>query len=469
MYELACPITYISLFLLIIMKNTLLLFCSILLVTCCAKREVVQEAISPILVSSVPSNGAVDLRNGVNEIKLVFNQQVKIAEVAGISLNGSPVLKADVSVNTVSIKVDLTPSTKYELTVAGKAITSVQNIPLKDDISISFSTKAETHFTKLITPNPSIEAQNLMNFLTSIYGKKTLSGTMAKVSWNTEEADWVYMQTGKYPALNCYDFVHHPYSPADWINYDNIEVVENWWKNNGIVSAMWHWCVPKDLSADNPTEFAFYTEDTSFDISKIDDTDSQEYKQMINDIDVISGYLKTLQNKNIPVIWRPLHEAAGNTNSYEGGSGWFWWGAKGPEPCKALWKLMFNRMTNHHKLNNLIWVWTSQGNDPDWYPGDEYVDLVGRDLYPETNVHDSQLKEFNKVKSIVGDKKMIALSECGGIPNPDAMFENGDTWLWFMPWYGDHIRNDKHNGAAYIKAVMDNPKVITRDQMPNLK
>ncbi len=321
----------------------------------------------------------------------------------------------------------------------------------------------------LVTPNPSKEAQNLINFLGEIYGKKTLSGTMAKVDWNRDEADWVYVQTGKYPALNCFDFIHHIHSPAGWINYEDTKVVEEWWDNNGIVSIMWHWCVPNDMRSNNPTKFAFYTEETNFDVSKISDENSPEYQLMIKDIDIISGYLKLLQDKNIPVLWRPLHEAAGNTNSYDGGTGWFWWGAKGAEPCKALWKIMFDRMVNYHKLNNLIWVWTSQGNDKDWYPGDEYVDLLGRDLYPETDIHGSQLAEFNKVKAIVEEKKMIALSECGGIPNPNSMFEKGDTWLWFMPWYGGFTRDDKINGATYWKIVMNHPNVITLEQMPSLK
>ena len=321
----------------------------------------------------------------------------------------------------------------------------------------------------LVTPNPSKEAVNLMNYLKSIYGKKTLSGTMANVSWNIEEADWVYEQTGKYPALNCFDFIHHIHSPSSWINYENTEVVENWWNNNGLVSAMWHWCVPKDMSESNPTEFAFYTESTSFDISKINDPNSPEYKLMIKDIDIISGYLKLLQEKNIPVIWRPLHEAAGNTNAFAGGTGWFWWGAKGPGPCKTLWRVMFDRMINHHKLNNLIWVWTTQGNDADWYPGDEYVDIVGRDLYPGENVHDSQLAEFIKAKASTSENKMIALSECGAIPDPDLMFQKGDKWLWFMPWYGDFTRDEIHNGSEYWKTVMNSSYVITRDQVPNLK
>ena len=32
-------------------------------------------------------------------------------------------------------------------------------------------------------------------------------------------------------------------------------------------------------------------------------------RDLLKDIDNIAGYLKLLQDKNIPVIWRPLHEA----------------------------------------------------------------------------------------------------------------------------------------------------------------
>ena len=45
---------------------------------------------------------------------------------------------------------------------------------------------------------------------------------------------------------------------------------------------------------------------------------------------------------------------------------------------------MFDRMTNHHTLHNLIWVF-SFGTDPDWYPGDAYADIVGIDAYPKDN------------------------------------------------------------------------------------
>lgn len=449
-------------------KITPLLICFFIL-ACSSKSEEVQDITPPNFVSSIPAEGATNIPSGAKEIKLIFNQQVKVNNSSEIKLNNVSIQKADASVNTLTISAYLEPSTKYELFLPKECIVDSKGTNIKKDLRISFSTKEDIVYTGgLVTPNPSKEVQNVFQFLKGAYGKKTISGTMADVNWNAVEAEWVHTQTGKYPALNCVDFIHHIFSPSNWIDYNNISVVENWWSSNGLVAAMWHWNVPA-----NNGEYSFYygekPDQTLFDVRKIFDTNSPEYKLLIKDIDIISGYLKLLQNKNIPVIWRPLHEAAGNTNSYPGGRGWFWWGANGPKPCIELWKIMYDRMTNYHGLNNLIWVWTLQGNDPDWYPGDEYVDIVGTDIYPEKDVHSSQIIQFNKVKEIVNNKKMIALTECGGIPDPNNMFKEGDTWLWFMPWYGGHTRDEKNNGAAYWKTIMDNQYVITREEMPNLK
>lgn len=62
--------------------------------------------------------------------------------------------------------------------------------------------------------------------------------------------------------------------------------------------------------------------------------------------------------------------------------GWFWWGAQGPAPCKALYNLIYDRLTNYHKLNNLVWIWNSVAAD--WYPGDSTVDVLAYDSYPST-------------------------------------------------------------------------------------
>jgi mannan endo-1,4-beta-mannosidase len=436
----------------------ILVFLLVLFYSCKNSNDSIPETSAPELISSTPANDATEVPIYTKEIVLIFNENVTLKSGYEITLNDvvlndvRPGIQKDLRI----VLPELQEGTIYKLTIPANTIKGPTGVYIPTEIKLTFTTYTPPSRTF------STEAQKVMNFLTQIYGEKTISGTMANVNWNTEEADWVYAQTGKYPALNCFDFIHFVFSPSNWIDYSNTSVVENWWKAGGLVAAMWHWNVPANSGVAG--QYAFYygskSDQTLFDVSKISDENSAEYKLMIKNIDTISGYLNKLKSKNIPVIWRPLHEAAG---------GWFWWGAKGATSFKLLWKLMFDRMTNYHHLDNLIWVWTSEGNDADWYPGDDYVDIVGRDLYPSTNVHDSQLTEFNKVKAIVSNRKMIALTECGGIPDPDLMFQKGDTWLWFMPWCGSYTRDDSQNGAAYWRTVMNNSHVITRDQMPDLK
>ncbi|HRZ97585.1 MAG TPA: glycosyl hydrolase [Paludibacter sp.] len=308
-----------------------------------------------------------------------------------------------------------------------------------------------------VTPNPSAQLTNLYNYLKTNFGTKIISGAMAAHSTNINEAVWIHDNTGKWPAFTFFDFIDHTNPNQNWIKYnDPFTLGQEWWNNNGVVGFSWHWRDPLTKSG------SFNTSETSFDITKVTDTNSAEYKAMIVDIDVIAGYLKPFKNANIPVIWRPLHEAEGT---------WFWWGAKGAEPCKTLWKLLFERLVNYHGLNNLIWVWTTSvsANAANWYPGDGYVDVLGMDIYPGENQHGSQYISFNKVREFTGGKKIITLSECGSVPDPALMMENGDAWSWFMPWNSDYTRSDSHNGIAWWKKFFSYDYVVTRDKMPSLK
>lgn len=304
---------------------------------------------------------------------------------------------------------------------------------------------------KLVNSNATKEADNLYQFLRLNYGKKIISGVMTLNSF--DETNWLKTNTGKEPAIVGLDFMH---SGRDYTWYDNAEPIKDaaaYWKRNGIPVFVWHWRDPSRKTEE------FYTKGTRFDISKINDPESAEYKAMLADIDYVSGMLKELQEQHVPVIWRPLHEAAG---------GWFWWGAKGAAPCKKLYQIMYDRMVNHHKLNNLIWVWTQEPNDQEWYPGDQFVDIVGRDMYKQGD-HSSQLTEFNAMNSRYGATKMLTLSEVGSIPDVDNLQKDGAAWSWFMPWYGDYTRSSTHNSLELWKKMFASDYVITLDEMPSLK
>ncbi len=304
---------------------------------------------------------------------------------------------------------------------------------------------------ELVTPEPDDHTKRLYQFLYDNYGEKIISGAMTGKSM--DEVNWLKSKTGKEPALLGVDFMHCGRDYNWYNNEEPINDARNYYKRNGIPAFCWHWRDPSRKTEE------FYTDKTSFDVSKIFDENSLEYKAIIKDIDYVSGLLKKLQNQGVPVLWRPLHEASG---------AWFWWGAKGAAPCKKLYQIMFDRMVNYHGLKNLIWVWTTQGNDMDWYPGDEYVDMVGRDIYKEGD-HGSQILEFNKINADYGGKKMVTLSECGSFPDVDNLLKDDAAWSYFMPWYGGFVREDKHNSLDLWKKMFAHEYVLTLDEMPDLK
>lgn len=351
----------------------------------------------------------------------------------------------------------------------------------------------------LCTLNASEQAIKVYEFLKKNKEKKTFSGTMACPSWNTNEAEWVYSHTGKYPAIAFFDYISLEHSPCSWIDYSKTKIVEDWWNNNGLVGAGWHWrvpCVqgsserhytPGDGSV-NPETGKRTT--TVFSAANATKNGTWENKIIDADLKELAGYLKLLQNKGIPVIWRPLHEAAGNIYNYTNGKAWFWWGNDGAEAYKKLWIYVFNYF-KAEGINNLIWVWTTQTKDDEFYPGDEYVDMVGRDMYPTNDASTTGeycQRQYNIIKETYSNK-LVALSECGkgdlnGKTYPLAkvskQWETGAKWAFFMPWY-DYNRTKDMESADFVGTehkyadkdwwvdAMSQSYVITRDQLPSFK
>jgi mannan endo-1,4-beta-mannosidase len=331
----------------------------------------------------------------------------------------------------------------------------------------------------LCNSNATVETQRLWSVLCSEYGKRAMSGVVANVDWNTRETENVYAWTGKYPALNVFDFINihasKDVNKQGWLDYSDLTPVTDWYNAGGVVGCMWHWQVPANNGTNYTCSPGSEPGQTSFDPSKISDPSSDEYKRMVKDIDQVAGYLKKMQKRGIPVIWRPLHEASGNSTEFAGGGAWFWWGAKGAEAYKALWRFLYDRMVNYHKLNNLIWVWNSQVGDWDWYPGDDVVDVVGRDSYYALQY--PLMKEFNDLKSHF-PTKLICLAECGNGDEVDMslwskIWKEGSRWSWFMTWYDYNYNagtSEEHQfaGEAWWRDAFNSGTVIDREEMKRL-
>ena len=303
----------------------------------------------------------------------------------------------------------------------------------------------------LIDAQATAEAKGLYGYLKSQFGINIISGSTADYYENVKQI------VGKSPMLKAWDF--SSYSPMyayNWANnqhafgaVDNhdAENAINWYNSTqkkGIVTIHWHWHSP---SGGTPGVNTFYTNLSTFDVSKAVISGTQENTDVIRDIDAIAVQLTKLRDAGVPVLWRPLHEAGG---------GWFWWGAKGSAPAKALWDIMYDRLNNYFGLHNLIWVWSSP--EADWYPGNEKVDIIGYDSYPGVYNYTPQKNMFDQLYNITAGNKMIAMSENGPIPDVPVMFSSEATWLWFMTW------NDLatvQNTNQHLLDVYNNPKVTT--------
>ena len=529
---------------------------------------------TPVLVSTTPESGAAKVKTGEITIEVKYDKNIFFAtdNLSEIKFTGGELISADVlgASNILTVKVNVPGrETACSLSIPEGIVTGPNQMPAPA-VSVQFSTVA---LDKTLVAATSAKAVKLYNYLLDNFETKTLSAMMANVAWNTEMSEKVYGWTGKYPAINCFDYVHLPASVAgaDWINYGDITPVKDWSDKGGIVAAMWHWNVPKkavgeasstqiwegetvmpgdwsgnvqmtddaakavfadaqvgqvirvavkDVAAgaqgsfknsgwseiasgtdyfdiytlvitedvlkslqeggliigghdytavavylenngtalDPNKDYAFYKADTEFDATNATVEGTWENKVFTEDLKNAAAYLKLLRDADIPVLWRPFHEAAG---------GWFWWG-KDAASFKSLWIAMFNYFKTEG-LDNLIWVWTTEGNDADWYPGDQYVDIVGRDVYNKETA--DCVSEYTSIAENYGNK-IVSLSECGTVGLISEQWASGARWSWFMPWY-DGTNEDGspvvHADEAWWKDAMSQEFVVSREELPSME
>jgi len=457
----------------------LLVFVSLVITSCSDKEDA--DVFVPKLVSYYPADGSVELLTTV-EISLAFDEPVKTSSNHKIVINDIPAIveRSLKDSKVLLIKNELEFETTYKIYIPKESVINNSGNHLEEDISFTFTTKEgpkPVEIGKLVASNPSPEAVKVFDFLKENYGEKTISATMSNVSWNMNEAEWVKLHTDKYPAMITTDYIHLPASPANWIDYSKIEYIEDWWENNGLFAAGWHWIVPRKEGETNSNDFTYKPNETTFKAKNVLIEGTWENDIAKADLEKLANYLLLLKDKNIPVIWRPFHEAAGNIYEYNNGTAWFWWGAGGAETYKQLWKYMFE-FFEEKGLNNLIWVWTTQTKDDAFYPGDEYVDIIGRDIYNMQSAS-SAFNQFGIIQEKYSSK-LVALSEFGNMAKISAQWEQGAKWSYFMPWYDYDRTNNvntssfeeeshEHANVDWWRDAMNSEFVITLDDMPSLK
>ena len=297
-----------------------------------------------------------------------------------------------------------------------------------------------------------------------VWGQQVLSGCQARWDYNTTDADGIRQRAGRYPAINIFDFQHFRQPGLNYMG----PTAKEWNDAGGIVGFIWHWSVPVSADLSAKEGFAFYTATgaegrrsfTQFSPRRALQPGTAEQRILHENLDTIVRYLLHYQQQGIPILWRPFHEAAGNTN--RGGKAWFWWGSDGAEAFKQLY-LYAQRYLMEHCVHNLIYIWTSELDDDDWYPGDEYVDIVARDQYHVASDHGSFKAQFDLLRSKY-PSKMLALAECDCVPGAAAMEADDARWLFVAPWTTPYVFS-RQNNDAFWKQFLSEQLILTRDEV----
>lgn len=343
----------------------------------------------------------------------------------------------------------------------------LDKITVKTGAKISNSTYNVT--SSLVNKNSTANTKKLYSFLKDSYGKYVITGQQCDGGINGNEFKAIKNLTGDYPALLGLDMMDYtPSRTALGTSSSAVDKAIEFHKKGGIVTFCWHWNAPTEYlnSTANSSDGwwgGFYTKNSKFDIAKVmNGQDANGKKLLDRDIKAIAEQLKKLEKAGVPVIWRPLHEASG---------GWFWWGAQGPDAYKKLWKYLYKELTNTYGCNNLIWVYN--GQSADWYPGDEYVDIVGEDIYPGNHVYDPQVSRFKQAINYGSKTKITALTENGCIFDIDSAVSINALWCWFMTWGDEFTVNgsnysEKYTEKSVVKKMYASKYSLTLGSLPKI-
>jgi mannan endo-1,4-beta-mannosidase len=298
--------------------------------------------------------------------------------------------------------------------------------------------------------------EDLYKYLKSMGNGNYLFGQMA--TWVHNEnpdidhsSNWIkkiYDHTGKFPRYACitYDFDDDPFSDSEW----NEGVKKIWEK--GMIAGVYNFFANPSGGRWNDTVFIdpiFSPDDNP--------TKSHFYKQM----DRMVFNLKWLQDQGIPVVYTPFVESNDRNK---------WHAKEGSKNAIRLYRLVHDYLTARG-LNNIIWAYhTTQGKGAleEYYPGDEYVDVIGKSAYGTGLIFSEYDWAVEKKKK---HGKVIWWAELGirssSDPQRDCFdvlekLENSFPELaGFVFWSDDKYYNvaGNLNGPEF----MAHPKIITLD------
>ena len=298
----------------------------------------------------------------------------------------------------------------------------------------------------LVDPKASAETQNLYRFFKGNSTKGFLFGHQDDLSYGM---GWKYTADshksdikavcGDYPGIFGWDLGHIELGKKDnldSVDFDVMRMNIQYAYHLGAVNTIsWHPNNP--VTGGNAWD---HTETVKYILPAGEK--HALYKGYLNKVAVFLKSLVDEKGKAIPVVFRPYHEHNGS---------WFWWGENSctTEEYVALWKYTVAYMRDSMQVHNLLYAYSANlyQSEQEYlkkYPGDEWVDILGLDIYdlPEYNI--DYVKELPKDLKILADlgkkkNKVYALTETGANKLPKR------DW-----WTESLLKNIKGTGIAWV-------------------
>ncbi len=306
--------------------------------------------------------------------------------------------------------------------------------------------------------------------------------------------------TGSHPAFHESDFMWYQEDSA-FKKYD-LQAMKNASKRGAVCGYCWH------IRGMNSNEFyakkdGRFTNDKDLVKNIVANDDRNTNKALdwyLNQID--NDVIPVFKELGFPLVFRPFHEMNGN---------WFWWGT---DNCTTEEYIKLFRLTvdylRKNGINNLLYTWSVNVDATfEFYPGDNYVDILGLDSYEPGIASWNQKDKFiNTLRALTDSAfskgKIAALTETGCrkengkfryvdeypdywteyVLNPIINDKKAKRIVWILSWYSGDWNHDL-SGQYYIpykgikrpnsKVAIDDfmkfynhPETLFEDDLPNM-
>jgi len=283
---------------------------------------------------------------------------------------------------------------------------------------------AQECIDRLATP----ETKALFKNLYRLSGKKILFGHQDDpaygVGWKYETGrSDIRDLTGEFPAV--YGFDLGGIERGQDHNLDGVpfaktrQFIREAYSRGGVITLSWH--------LNNPLSGGTAWDNKPGAVASIlpGGEKNMLYTQWLDRVADFLGELKGSKGESIPVVLRLFHELNG---------GWFWWGKNqcSPEEIRRLWQFTIHYLKDQKKIHHLLFAFNTDrfSSAAEWmerYPGDEWIDIVGFDIYQANDIKENAAftaffeKDLRMLDSIAMDhRKIPALTEFGYNEVPDS-------------------------------------------------